>query len=130
MGPELDPQERIDPDGRFVEEQDGRPVDRWPPDSVPTIDARRSARSTRPSASAAGWSPTTPYIAPKKRAFSATVRAEYTPSAWVMYPIRLRFGRDGILVPSTSAQPAVGGVSPARSRIRVVLPEPLGPRRP
>jgi hypothetical protein len=43
-----------------------------------------------------------------------------------MYPIRPRFERDGILVPSTSAQPAVGTVSPVRSRISVVLPDPFG----
>ena len=52
------------------------------------------------------------------------------PSPWVMYPIRASVGRDGIRTPRTSAWPDVGRVIPVSSRISVVLPDPLGPRRP
>src|SRR5579871_28687 len=47
-----------------------------------------------------------------------------------MYPIRGRTDVGGTGVPSTSALPSEGGVSPRRIRMRVVLPAPLGPRSP
>jgi hypothetical protein len=44
--------------------------------------------------------------------------------------MRARFVRDGIVTPRTFAVPAVADARPVRSRISVVLPEPLGPSRP
>ncbi len=60
------------------------------------------------------------------------VRWGKNPKSCGRYPSRpqIRSGRSRIDSPSSSAVPELGSSRPARMRISVVLPAPLGPRRP
>src|SRR3990170_1255817 len=104
-----------------------------PPLSFDTGSSRRSARSTRARTSSvrfAMYSSFIPSRRPKRARFSATVRSAYTATSCGRYPRRGSTAVGGRLRPRTFAVPDVGFVSPRRTRMRVVFPAPLGPRRP
>src|ERR1700722_18133982 len=106
-----------------------RPLDRFP--------AKSWARSPRPTAASASAIRCSrrgrPYSRAKNSRFSVTVSRRYRPGASGMIEMRWRIssalaGSSGS--PATTADPEVGAISVPRIRTVVVLPAPLGPRKP
>src|SRR5580693_1674708 len=106
-----------------------RPLDRFPAKSW-----ARSVRLTAARASAIRCSRRgSPYSRAKKSRFSATVSRRYRPGASGMIEMRWRIssalaGSSGS--PATTADPDVGAIRVPRIRTVVVLPAPLGPKKP
>ncbi len=69
---------------------------------------------------------------PKKARFSLTVRSSYSENFWDMYPIELLIRSRSPLTskPSTLPSPEDGARMPQSMRIVVLLPAPLGPKKP
>src|SRR5438552_6314148 len=107
------------------------PLESWP--IRPPATSRSPVRPIAvPAAAARARAPATSFLPAANSRKAATVISRCNAGRSGAYPSRRRAasGRVATSRPSMSARPELGGKTPARSRIVVVLPAPFGQRKP